>query len=381
MASEGSEHGVATRLETIADTFGVGLTRRDLLRTAGGVAAGLAAGPLLAACGGSSAGGASTTETLVAGTFGGTWGDSFAAAVAKPFEQQAGAKVIQDSAFTTWYNKIKLNPSNPPIDVGVFTDVDAARGRADGLWATLDTANIPNAANLGKFNTDSPVGFPYCWALLGLVVNTDRVKQMPTSIADFWKAPWKGMRVGLPGLPNTFGYDWLIKIAEVFGGGIDNVDPGFTALKQLNVQYAAADFVRAYDELCAGNLDLLFWVSDYTLTVQQKGCAARFVVPKEGGIIVVNELLVPKGTKHKALAEKMINYFLGVQAQNAFAAAQQIGAVNSQASPTFPGPLGPQAQQMYSAQSAAISSYYPGAKLLAGLPAVTQKFQSLFGTG
>src|SRR5205807_1633259 len=138
----------------------------------------------------------------------------------------------------------------------------------------------------------SPYGFPYAWALLGIVINTDRVKRAPASLADLWQPPFKGMRVGIPGLPNYFGYSWIVKIAQLHGGGLHNLDPGFTALKELNIKYAAPDFVAAYNDLCAGNLDILLWVSDYTLTVEARGCHARFIVPKEGGIIAIAALTV-----------------------------------------------------------------------------------------
>jgi putative spermidine/putrescine transport system substrate-binding protein len=358
------------------------ITRRELVRRGGTVTAALAAGPaLLSACGDDDDGGAGgDSERLVVGTFGGTFGESFTKHVVRPFEKETGIRVVQDNAFTQWFSRIRINPSNPPIDVGIFGDVDVERGRKQGLWAKLDPESMPNVKKLGRFDIGSPYGFPYAYAMLGLVVNTDKVKEPPTSVAQIFEEPYSSMRIGMPGLPNTFGYSWLVKIAELKGGGVDNLEPAFDALKEINLQYAAADFVRAYDDTCAGNLDLLLWVSDYTLTVQERGCAAHFIVPDDGGILVVNELTVPKGSKRIEQAQQFIDFFLGVEPQEAFAVEQRIGPVNEDAQPQWRGKTGEQAAELYTAEAVKAASYYQPRDLLPNLDSVTEQFKATIQT-
>ncbi|MBM3526180.1 MAG: hypothetical protein FJX57_24780, partial [Alphaproteobacteria bacterium] len=48
------------------------------------------------------------------------------------------------------YPKMLSQRSNPVISGGMFNDIFAQRGIADGMWAKFDPALVPNAANVPK---------------------------------------------------------------------------------------------------------------------------------------------------------------------------------------------------------------------------------------
>ena len=317
-------------------------------------------------------------NTLVVGYFGGTYGDNWQKAVIEPAQEALGIKIVSDNGFTEWYSKVKLNPDNPPIDVFTLQEVDAYRAQQDGIIAELDTTGMTNFTNLFDLAKEgSPYRFTIGWTRLGLVINTDKVTEEPTSFADYWKEPIISMRLGMPGMPNTFCLDFLVKIAELNGGGIDNLDPGFEAVKKLNLAYAAPDFTQAYQDLCAGNLDAMLWVDDQAESWIDKDCAMKYINPSEGAIANLVTLVVAKGSKKQELAAKFIDFALGVEPQAQFAETQYVGPTNKEVKLDE----AVAARCLYGEDQVKSLTHYDPAELLPIFDQVTERWQSEIATG
>ncbi|MFN8592620.1 MAG: extracellular solute-binding protein [Thermomicrobiales bacterium] len=317
-------------------------------------------------------------NTLVVGYFGGTYGDNWQKAVIEPAQEALGIKIVSDNGFTEWYSKVKLNPDNPPIDVFTLQEVDAYRAQQDGILAELDTSGMTNFNNLFDLAKEgAPYRFTIGWTRLGLVINTDKVTTPPTSFADYWKEPLVSMRLGMPGMPNTFCLDFLVKIAELNGGGIDNLDPGFEAVKKLNLAYAAPDFTQAYQDLCAGNLDAMLWVDDQAESWIDKGCAMQYINPSEGAIANLVTLVTAKGSKKQEMAAKFIDFALGVDPQAQFAETQYVGPTNKEV--VLDEAVA--ARCLYGEDQVKSLTHYDPAALLPIFDQVTERWKSEIATG
>jgi putative spermidine/putrescine transport system substrate-binding protein len=98
-------------------------------------------------------------------------------------------------------------------------------------------------------------------------------------------------------------------LAQLNGGGEDNIEPGFAAFKDLMGSVSAvaprpgalaALFER--DEVAIGPL----W-NNTILTLREKGLPVDWVVPKEGAIVVMSVMNVVTNTKQPQLAAQFTN--------------------------------------------------------------------------
>ena len=128
-----------------------------------------------------------------------------------------------------------------------------------------------------------------------ITYNTNLVKTPPTSWADLWKPEWKG-KLAIPDISGTSGQQFLMAAARLNGGSLENIDPGFEAIKKLkpNVQmmYTQPDQIIPLFE--RGDIALAVWYTDRTGAAAAKGVPVAAAYPKEGAIGIVPTVSVPK---------------------------------------------------------------------------------------
>ena len=196
-----------------------------------------------------------------------------------------------------------------------------------GYLQTLDSANIPNKANLNPAylgNANDPernLSIPYQGILAGIGYHKGRYKEAtgkdaPESMEDLWAAELKG-RVGLLSeMRDTVG---LVLMSQ----GINISDPASLTEDAFN---AAVDFIAAQvssgqifnirgnsyaEDLKTGNIiAATAWSGDITgLNFETESEDFAFVVPTTGATISSDVFVVPMGATHKKNVEALINYY------------------------------------------------------------------------
>ena len=118
--------------------------------------------------------------------------------------------------------------------------------------------------------------------------------------------------------------------ARLNGGSIENIDPGFEAIKKLkpNVQmmYTQPDQLIPLFE--RGDIAVAVWYTDRTGAAAAKGVPVAAAYPKEGAIGIVPTVSVPKASQKKELAQKYIATLLSPEGQLCFAQSQFAGPTN-----------------------------------------------------
>jgi putative spermidine/putrescine transport system substrate-binding protein len=118
--------------------------------------------------------------------------------------------------------------------------------------------------------------------------------------------------------------------ARLNGGSIENIDPGFEAIKRLkpNVQmmYTQPDQIIPLFE--RGDIALAVWYTDRTGAAAAKGVPVAAAYPKEGAIGIVPTVAVPKASAKRDLAQKYIAALLAPEGQLCFAQSQFAGPSN-----------------------------------------------------
>ena len=323
------------------------ISRRSLLRGAGGVSL----GALLAACGTAGAPGTtgapsasaaptaagptpaqdvSATEKTLAWANWTLYLDYDEATQTYPtleeFKKQTGidASYSEDiDGNDTYYGKIQgqlANGQDIGKDIVVFTDWMAGRMVRMGYTQELDKAAIPNAKNLlpELQNVDFDPGRAHtlAWQVIlgGLAWNKEEVPGGLRTVSDLWTPELKGRVEVLDEWRDTVG---LIMAEQ----GVDISSPQWgadqfgAAMDVLNQQIASGQIRQVKgnsykEDLISGDAAaVICWSGDITQLNAENGDKWEFVVPDAGGTVSSDNLMVPIGARHKANAEKLMNYY------------------------------------------------------------------------
>lgn len=244
------------------------------------------------------------------------WSDYIDPEVIAAFEEKYNAKINYSTYDSNESLFAKLRGGNPGYDLIVPTGDYVEIMIKLGMLEPLNHENIPNLKNLDDkfldyfFDPGNQYSVAYQWGTAGIGYN---IKETGGEI-DSWTALFdpkyknrvafvEDLRVVL-GLvliylgedPNTTNpaiiekaKDYLIQQKEVIS--VFAPDTGQTLLEQGEVDLAV-EWSGDIFQVMADNPDL------------------RYVIPKEGSIVWVDTLAIPKNAPHKELAEKFINFTL-----------------------------------------------------------------------
>ena len=210
-------------------------------------------------------------------------------------------------------------------DLIVLTDYMAARLVRQGWVEELTAANVATAAanvrdELKGLEWDPDMKFHYPWqsGATGVGYNLKSTGRELTSIADLFDDAFKGKVTLLTGYQDTFS---LVSLLLRERGEITNLPPDLTVEDGEKIQaflqpYVDSGHIRAF----TGNEYLQdFGSGDTWAAIVWSGDLAssggeddRFVYPTEGSIIWTDNMMIPKGAKHKATAEAMIDFVYDV---------------------------------------------------------------------
>ena len=229
-----------------------------------------------------------------------------------------------------WYG-INRNELLAGKDVGADlicpTDWLAARLVNDGQVQKLDSANIPNKANIApaylgaEYDPNRDFTIPYQGILGGIAYNKELYKELtgkdaPESVDDLWAPELNGRVVLISEMRDTMGVVALAKGIDIASASSLTEDAFMGVIDDLAALYADGK-IRAFagneymdgfanDEYVAG----IVWSGD---VVQMNFGAGfekfGFFIPESGGTISADMFTVPMGATHKKNAEALINFY------------------------------------------------------------------------
>jgi putative spermidine/putrescine transport system substrate-binding protein len=236
------------------------VSRRHFLRTAGsaGLLAGLSSFTTVSA----------QENTITVTALGGRWENSIREHFIPLFQQRTGAKVnVVLGGPAQWMSQIESQSGKTPIDAIDNSETLAFRLIDSNKTVKLTTQEVPNIANIPdvfhKPWDDHAAMYMYAGA--GFFYNKAKIKQPPKSWQEFFERTAKGefgKAVALPSIQYGWTPAFVWTYAKVFGGGIQNMEPGFKAIR--SVKPFVAKFWSTAGEIermiSAGEVDIgVFW--------------------------------------------------------------------------------------------------------------------------
>jgi len=264
------------------------------------------------------------------------------------FEQETGAQVVLDPGWWDSVPKLKAAPAGqPPFDLVVIDATQGYPAIKDGLFQTIDLANVPNHKLLTPAVLDNWVfkdgyGIPFPDSVMTLASHKKLVPFRPSRWSDLLRDEVRGKVA----LYNSF-YMSLYTFACM---KVDSEGRAGSAAEEINknidgvLKFAKANRERvkfwwptsnemivalAHKDCALGNMH-----SPEMLTALRERPELGAIVPDADRAFVQVAWVIPVGTKRKALAEAAINLIFSEDMQREFAKRGSATAVLSAAKAT-----------------------------------------------
>ena len=267
-------------------------------------------------------------DTLTISIWGGGYGAMWKQHAAAPFEKATGHKVVIDGGRSSERLSKLIATRGRGTALIFLTDYQMAIAREKNLLAPVDPANIGTMAELYDFAKD-PLGGGLCPAITvigaGIAYNKTHFATPPTSWNDLFRGGLKG-RPGYPNISQSYSPLVLIRIAELHGGGLESIDPGFARLAAIKDRVQIFRIFEILDAINQGNASISPMLNIFVK--KDPDVPLRFAWPVDGGIGILNLACVVKGSRNKAVAEQFLDYYLSADTQRRIAASGGDSPVN-----------------------------------------------------
>lgn len=255
------------------------------------------------------------------------WNDYIAPEVLKDFEKDSGIRV-EYHTYSTAEELKKALQSGEHIDVAVPSHNDLPAMIKDKLIQPLDLARLPNRSHmdpqllskLAAVDPNNQHAVPYLWGAVGLAINEPEAeKAYGGKLPESWSVlfdPQQSQRLKSCGISLLDAPDEAFSVLMNYQGRnfarsapsqIRRAGEVFAALRP-NLRYI--DSERYIQDLNAGKLCVsMAWVGD-ALSAANAGQPVRFVVPQEGSVLFIDNLVIPSSSEHPDLALRFIDYLM-----------------------------------------------------------------------
>lgn len=284
--------------------------------------AALCTAALLVACGKKEevppAAGAAAPQAVAKEVFFCNWSEYIDPTVLDDFTKQTGIKVIYSTydSNEALYAKMKLTGEGG-CDVVVPSTYFISKMAKENLLAPIDKTKLTNFANLDPallnqdYDPNNALSVPYFWGLSAIAVNSEKIDPKKiTAWADLWKPEFKGQVLLLDDVRETFAM--ALRSIGLSGNTIvpAEIEKGYQKLAALVPNVRKFDSESPKDAFLQGDVNIgVLWNGEAFLA-QQENPKITLVYPKEGAILWIDSVAIPKSAKRIDNAHALINFLL-----------------------------------------------------------------------
>jgi len=230
------------------------------------------------------------------------------------FQLVYGITVNRDEYSSNEEMYAKLNAGGANYDIAQPTDYWVPLMVRQDLLQKLDHNRLsvlasfdPNYLNL-SFDPNNEYSIPYQAGTYGIVVNTDKVENIPQSWADLWKPEYAGRMVFLDDNRATIGLTLLTLGYDLNATDPAQLEEAKAKLLELVPGIKLFDSDSPKSALIAGDVDLgMTWTGEAELAAREIP-AFIYVYPSEGTIRWQDNYVIPKDAAHLDAAYAWLNY-------------------------------------------------------------------------
>ncbi|MCF3935704.1 polyamine ABC transporter substrate-binding protein [Acuticoccus sp. M5D2P5] len=278
------------------------------------------------------AGAAHAQEELTVIVYGGSFEEGWRKSVIEPFEAANPDIKVRIATGLTMQTvaMMRAQKDDVNIDVIMMDEIGAAQANAEGLYEPLSVEAVPNLEKLyPQFRVEGDPYTKFMYVSQALVYDTDIVTEEPTSWKAMWDEDYVG-RIAVPDITTSHGAFFLLTAADMNGGSVENIDPGFALISELKPSILTfwtqhAQLAQLFSQ---GEVVMSSWTTDRAQAQIDAGAPLAWTIPEESAYIIDSTIGIAKGTKHLEAAQKYINFVLGEEAQAKNAEFTYLAPVN-----------------------------------------------------
>lgn len=244
------------------------------------------------------------------------WSEYIPPSVIEQFSKETGIKVSVENFASNEEMLAKLMAGGGRYDVIQPSEYVMGALVKEGLLQPIDHAKIPNLKNVApkflnmKFDPENKFSVPYMAGTVGIIVNTDLIKDEIKGFADVFQEKYKQKIVVLDDAREMVTWAMItqnIPINEVTDENLEKVKPIVAKWIPL---------VKVYDSdspktaLLNGDVAVgVVWGGEGAILLNEDK-KFKWILPSEGTHLFVDNLAMPKGAKNVENAEKFMNFIL-----------------------------------------------------------------------
>jgi spermidine/putrescine transport system substrate-binding protein len=275
---------------------------------------------LLASCGGEekSAEPAASAEPEIGGEINlFAWSEYLPQGVIDDFVAETGVQVNYETYGSNEEMLAKLTSGAVPYDLVQPSEYTVEAMVKANMLLKLEKAKLPNLVNVGReyygWQHDPELAYsvPYMQGTVGIVVNTEKIKEPVGSYAAVFQDKYRGRIVILDDSREVVG--WAL---SSIGKSPNSVDAeSLAAVAPVLAKWLP--LVKVYDSdspktaLINGDVDLgIVWSGEGAILVNEGGGKFAYTLPSDGAHMFIDSLAIPKGAQNVAGAHAFIDYIL-----------------------------------------------------------------------
>jgi putrescine transport system substrate-binding protein len=261
------------------------------------------------------------------------WSDYIGETTVKDFQQETGIAVRYDVYDSNETLEAKLMAGNTGYDIVVPTGSFLGRQIQAGIYQKIDKSKIPSYQQidplileaLRPFDPNNEYAVPYFWGTVGIGYNIDEIRERlgdnaPVDSLDLLFKPENAEKLKDCGISMLDSPSDILPVALKYVGKDPNstseedykaAEQMLTAVRPSVKYFHSSQYINdlANGELCA----VIGWSGDVFIAAARAEEAGTNVhidykIPKEGTLLWVDSLAIPKDSKNVDNAHKFIDY-------------------------------------------------------------------------
>lgn len=247
------------------------------------------------------------------------WADYIPEEVIEQFEKEYNCKIIYDTYASNEEMFAKIKAGGTGYDI-VFPSGDHVKMMInEGLLEKLDLNKVPNFKNIDPlvlakttYDPNHEYSAPYMMGTTGLIVNKKYLKDYEKSWSIYERSDLKGKMTLLDDMREVFG-----AALKYLGYSVNTTNPDeIEKAKQVILKWKENIVKFDATTYAQGVVNGEFWVvhgypeNVFQLIPEEERENFEFFVPKEGGTLWIDNMVILKDAKNKELAYKFIDFIL-----------------------------------------------------------------------
>ncbi|WP_417264631.1 ABC transporter substrate-binding protein [Celeribacter sp.] len=270
--------------------------------------------------------------TLVINSYGGPYEAVQREVIFEPFEKAHDVKIQVVTVYSAdMLAQIRAQKDAPQFDVVQFSGGQEILAAQEGLLAPMTEGDLSYAEDLYPFALEGLAdgrGPVTMVTAMGLIYNEETAPKAPVSWKDLWDPAFKE-HVVLTDLSNTYGLQSFLMMNRVWGGDMDNWQPGIDKVSEiLDDSVIITSSPEIQQNFAQNDAWIAPFAQDYAHVIRQSGLPIKFVVPEEGSSALYITMNPVAGRPNQDLAHELIDFSLSPEVQAAMARKMRYSPTN-----------------------------------------------------